>query len=233
MSASTLCRSSETRPGRKAAPAGIEATASADSPNVAALTRNAVVGEPSSSRGADDGATSDRDHSDRGAGGVRAGQVGARHQPWRSRRGTGRVRHRRSGRQTGQHGDDRGRQADSGDASEREHQRARSRSELIITARRSYRSASAPPSGPRTTIGSTRATVVAATHPVLCVARRRRPAVRRCTASPRPARRRDRAAAGRNPGAAARLGWCPARRSRPPSRTADDQTGRAEQGEVH
>lgn len=45
----------------------------------------------------------------------------------------------------------------------------RSRSEVTITRRRSKRSASTPPSGPKTTIGATRAAVVTASQVALCV----------------------------------------------------------------
>ena len=41
-----------------------------------------------------------------------------------------------------------------------------SRSELIMTRRRSYRSAMAPPTGPSTTIGTMRAAVVMPAHSI-------------------------------------------------------------------
>ena len=46
---------------------------------------------------------------------------------------------------------------------------ARTTSETIIVVRRSKRSAITPPSGPRTTIGTIRAAVVAASQPALWV----------------------------------------------------------------
>ena len=209
-------RSPVTRPGANTGPGAIERTASPETANVAALTRKAVLGEPSRSRTeptTGPAATAPMPTTARAALAPARSAVGTiRGVVAAAAGGYGAAAAVASPARTGARTTGRPASATTASPSMRT---ARTRSDTTITVWRSNRSAITPPSGPRTTSGTTRAAVVAASQAALCVRSYTKASSATLYSQSPPGRRRAPPAAGGTGSCGAPSAWCPESRSRP------------------